>query len=120
MTIRSYSLFDTPLDLNASFDELIRNYELVRCNAKQIAPFLTSNCEFDVLASGSAHNPGKIPVLGLHCSDDTLTYDIDQIQKAIDTWFKTKSTDAVRQMKDELIAPTWKDLELIGSHPVRN
>ena len=63
MTDRGYSLLDTPLDLHASIETLICNYELVRQNIEQIAPFLPNECVIELIAGGTPHNAGKIPLL---------------------------------------------------------
>lgn len=66
MATRGYSLLMTPLDLHASCDDLVRIYEHVRRNIDVIAPFLPATAEVDITASGTPHNIGDIPLLGLY------------------------------------------------------
>ena len=70
----------------------MRIYDLVRRNIRSIAPFLPETAEIDLIAGGTPHNDGDIPLLGLFVPNDAcgnIRIDLDLLQDAIDNWFDT-------------------------------
>lgn len=122
MPERSYSLLSTPLDLHASIDDLIRNYELVRQNIRQIFPSLPLECEIDLLAGETPHNQQPAPLLGLHIpiGPDGDTVDPLDVQAAIENWFSKLTIDNLSAIRNELEFPRWNSLVAKGIHPNRD
>ncbi len=121
MAPRGYCILSTPLDLHASCDELIRNYELVRRNIDVIAPFLPQTAEIDVMAGGTSHSNGDIPLLGLFLPSgaDTDSRIDDKLQDAIDKWFDTQHPDTLDRRLREIKFPTWEHLVSVRRYPSR-
>lgn len=119
MVERSYTLLATPLDLHASNDDLIRNYELVRQNIQQIAPTLPPGCEIELIASETSHNPWPIPLLGLYIPESVTNAAVDpsDIQNSIDEWFSKQPVDKIKSMLNALDVPTWDALLKSGTYP---
>lgn len=121
MAPRGYCILSTPLDSHASHDELTRNYELVRRNINQIAPFLPKAAEIDVMVGGTSHSNGDIPLLGLFLpsgagSDSRID---EKLQTAIDEWFDAQDSDTLDRMLEEIEFPTWEHLVSVRRYPVR-
>ena len=124
MMTHGYSLISTPLDLHASREELVRIYEFVRRDIYHIVPFLPKTAEVDLIAGGTSHNLGPVPLLGIHFEHgDALCLDrIDlcKIQDAIDRWFDEQDPDILEQNLADIRFPTWAHLVAVGSYPGQN
>jgi len=112
MAPRGYCILSTPLDLHASCDELIRNYELVRRNIDSIAPFMPQTAEIDIMAGGTSHSNGDIPLLGLFLpsgADSDSRID-DKLQDAIGGQEASPGSDLVFgvQVKRWLAFANWR------------
>lgn len=122
MAFRGYTLLTTPLDEHSSYDEQVRIYDLVRRNIRSIAPFLPETAEIDLIAGGTPHNDGDIPLLGLFVPNDAcgnIRIDLDLLQDAIDNWFDTQDPDRLDQSLMETDSLTWEQLVAVGTYPDR-
>lgn len=122
MAPRGYTLLTTPLDLHAPCDGLVRCYELVRRKIDLIASWLPEAAEVDILAGGTPHNKGKIPLLALHLqsSEEAGRSADDRLQNAIDHWFASQAPEALDTMLEEIEFPTWTYLLSVGIYPDRD
>ncbi|EMI44004.1 hypothetical protein [Rhodopirellula sp. SWK7] len=120
MNQRGYFLLMTPLDLHATSDQLVRNYELVRRKIAEIAPSLPSDAEIDIFSGGTPHNADDIPLLGLHLPERSDRDNIcDALQEQIDGWFCQRSRSDLDAMLAEIDYPLWSDIQRIRSYPDR-
>ena len=109
----------TSLDLHASNETLIRNYEMVRQNIGEILPDLPSFCVIEIIASNTPHNPAEIPLLGLHTplGSSELAPDEMDVQDSIDEWFAATPADRIQELLDKTNVPTWNELLKHGVYP---
>jgi hypothetical protein len=58
--------FSYPRHHDAGLDNIVRLMEYIRRHLRELAPAVPANSDIDLIASGSAHNVGPRPILGLH------------------------------------------------------
>jgi hypothetical protein len=123
MADRGYTLIDftVPQGVWPDRDRVVRFMEYVRANFRQIVSSVPAGCEIDLFASGHAHNPGLVPLLGLWAPAAMLN-GVPPPEGMIDevnVWCSGLSRDEVEAVVAGTIAPTWKELVRAGVHPVR-
>ena len=123
MLSRKYTLIDftPPTGLWPDRDRVIRFMEYVRANLCRIVGELPMGYEVDVLASGHAHNPGVVPLLGLWVPTAMLNQVPDPFQmiSQVSEWCSLLSTDDVETIVATTAAPTWEELVRFRVHPAR-
>lgn len=119
-TERGYTLFDTPLDKHATNEERVRIYEFVRININRIVPFLRQGVEIDLLASGTPHNQGLVPLLGFHFGPSKHDFNVELIQRTIDDWFVSQDPDLLDRQLEAIVFPTWEHLRSVRRYPQRD
>jgi hypothetical protein len=90
MNERGYALIDFryPPSLWPDHDLVVRFMEYVRQNFHTIVPGVPADCELDLIAGGSAHYIGLLPLLGLYAPSDARDQvpDVLHMIKLIDWW----------------------------------
>jgi len=123
MNTRSYTFLDFPIPESfwLDWDIVVRLKEHVRQNFRSIVPEIPAACELDLMASGTSHNPGLLPLLGLYTPADWIERlpDSSATFDALCEWSKTKSEDELRTIALATDAPTWKELQRLRVYPRR-
>ena len=123
MPHRGYTLIDftPPPGLCPDRDRVVRFMEYVRANFHRIVHDLPAGCEADLLASGHAHNPGLLPLLGLWTPDASLNRlpHPNRIIAQITDWCSSLPPLEVDRIVATTVAPTWEELVRLGVHPPR-
>lgn len=122
---RGYTLIDVALDerrLDDDRDLVVRLMEYVRANFRRIVPGVPAGCEVDLLASGTAHNAGAIPLLGLYAPPE-VAGDVPDPRGMIDAvshWCAATPDAELRALAEATPAPTWAELQKLSVYPARS
>ena len=120
---RGYTLIDFayPRRTGAGWDEIVRFMEYVRRHFHAIVPGVPSDSEADLIAGGSAHNPGLLPFLGLHSPPHALAAEprFWNMIEAVGAWEKSLSDEQFWAIVHDTDAPTWVELQAMEVHPAR-
>jgi len=124
MSDRGYTLIDfaPPSDLWPDRDRVVRFMEYVRANFDNIVKGVPAGCEVDLFASGHAHKPGLVPLLGLW-APTALLDDVPHPDRMIDevsAWCSGLSRAEVETIVASTLAPTWEELVRMRVHPARH
>lgn len=119
---RGYTLIDfaCPRRISNNLDLVVRLTEYVRRNFYAIVPGVPSTCELYLLASGHAHNPGDVPLLGLYTPPELIERlpDSAHMIEAVSGWCAALTDVALDAMVLETSAATWADLQQFRVHPI--
>jgi hypothetical protein len=123
MADRGYTLIDfaPPSGLWPDRDRVVRFMEYVRANFERIVKGVPAGCEIDLFASGHAHNPGLVPLLGLWAPDALLDRvpRPDRMIEEVSDWCSGLPRDEVETNVATSVAPTWDELVRTRVHPAR-
>lgn len=124
MSGRGYMLVDFTCSTHLYPDQdlVVRFTEYVRQNIHSLVPGLPETTEPDLMASGHAHNPGLLPLLGLYFPPQVPESAIPEFQfviRTVDEWCASLSENEARQIALMTEAPTWEELIRMGRHPFR-
>lgn len=132
MNARGYTLLDVSV-CNASYhshshpeitnpDDEVRRLEYIRQNLRSIIPNIPAACEFDLVASGHAHNPGRLmPLLVIYCPPeyDSELPDPFEMLETLEIWTQQITLDELIELSNSVSAPSWEDLLRDKVHPKR-
>lgn len=110
-----------PIDDLASKDAVVRRLEAVRLQIRSILLGLPAECECSLIAGGTPHNSGLVPMLTLWCPADRLESlpTLWELYDAIETWVERTTLAALDAQGQTLAVPTWEELCVMGRHPAR-
>ena len=121
---RGYTLIDFApplLRIGQVDDAVIRFMEYVRQHFHEIVPGVPAESEVDLFASGSPHNPGLLPFIGVHSPRHVQASEPDwrDMIECVQRWSDSLSDEQFREILRTTTAPTWAALQAIGVHPQR-
>ena len=124
MNERGYLLLDVAFKIDHHDQDLaVRCQEYLRQNIRSIIPTVPDEYEFDLIASGTAHNHDKCVFIGMHIPQGSkeISSDLaDQVVKAVGRWASQISTDYIVKLSSTVAAPTWVDLcNTLHTYPKR-
>ena len=120
---RGYTLIDFAYPRRSGLDEdsLVRFMEHVRQHFHEFVPGVPAECEVDLFASGSAHNVGLFPFLGVHSPRHVQAAEphFDDMIESVSKWSDSLSDEQFWEIVRATDAPTWAALQAMGVHPQR-
>ena len=120
---RDYTLLDNSNQHHRLHDPdlVVRFMEYVRQNFRTILPDVPAGCEFDLLASGTAHNPGLVPLLAFYTPPDFIQEVPNplELNDRVWKWCAALSDEEVRSIAESTDAPTWAELQTMRVYPRR-
>lgn len=124
MANRGYDLIDVPIyeRLWPDRDLIVAIHEHVRLLLPTLEPSLPSECELDLIASGTGHNKGLMILLGLWGPPNVkeLVPNIWHLYEVVQTWCDSRSDEELRAIGQATVAPTWNELLALRVYPARN
>lgn len=123
MSDHGYILIDftPPPGLWPDRDRVVRFTAYVRGNFGRIVSGVPAGCELDLFASGHAHNPGAVPLLGLWTPTVAPgpVPDADRMIEEVSRWCSGLSEADVENIVATTAAPTWEELVRTDVYPAR-
>jgi hypothetical protein len=112
MATRGYTLVDVPISDLSSYDSIVRRLEYVRINFRSIILDLPQDCEIILMAGGTPHNQGKVPLLGIYCPDNSIASFPDpfDMMNRLEQWVDRTTTTELNLLASTIEAPTWAQL----------
>lgn len=123
MTTRGYTLIDVPVfqRLWPDLDLIVAVHEHVRLLLPTLEPLIPSECELDLIAGGTSHNQGRIPLLGLYTPPHVIELlpGIGHLNEVVQAWCDSQSEEELRAIGQASVAPTWNELLALRVYPDR-
>lgn len=120
---RGYTLidFEYPQRLGVDWDSVVRFMEYIRQHFHEIVPGVPKESEVDLVASGSPHNTGPLPFIGVHSPRNVQANEPDwrDMIESVQKWSESLSDEQLWEIVRTTDAPTWATLQVIGVHPQR-
>jgi hypothetical protein len=122
MESKGYTLIEVPVfeRLWPELDLIVAVMEHVRLGLRAMEPQVPSECELILLACGTSHNEGPVPLLAMHVPPH-LPQGPEWLglYEVVEMWCEGKSDDELRAIGRATVAPTWSELLASGVHPAR-
>ena len=120
MSPRGYQLLCVPDLKTSSIDEFVQYYEFVRINMHKIRHDIPPHYEFDLMAGGSPHCDGLVPMLGIYIpGNEPNRFKFSELDDAIETWLEQLELYQLYAEIRQTAAPTYDQLCKQGVHPLR-
>jgi hypothetical protein len=122
MQSKGYTLIDVPVfeRLWPDIDLIVAIMEHVRLHLRTMEPQVPSESELVLLAGGTSHNEGPIPLLAMSVPPQVAQGLVWlELYEVVETWCEGKSDDELRAIGRATLAPTWSELLATGVHPAQ-